>query len=142
MQDTLIKKLHNYLKENNPDVLVLLEEEKALTTYLENKVALVNDIIQSGKPGYIIEEECINILTRDLRPSRFNYLAKILEEEFEGSYKQFQNSGVLQFELINLINHCNIVFKVFDFSEANEDDSNLRYAIIESVNEYLTNTRV
>lgn len=142
MQDTLIKKLHDYIRENNPDVLVLLEEEKALTAYLENKVALIKDIIQSDRPGYIIEEECMNILTRDLRPSRFNFLGKILEEEFEESYMQFQNSGVLQFELINLINHCHSIFEGFDFSESNEDDSNLRYAIIESVNEYLTITSV
>ena len=142
MQDTLIKKLHDYIRENNPDVLVLLEEEKALTAYLEDKVALVKDIIQSGKSGYIIEEECMNILTRDIRPSRFNYLAIILEEEFQESYKQFQNSGVLRFELINLINQCQPIFEGFHFSESNEDDSNLRYAIIESVNEYLTITSV
>lgn len=140
MKDVLLKKLHDYLTRNNPDVLVLLEEGRELTAYLENKVASVSDLTGADKPGYIVEEECMDVLTRDLRPSKFNYLSSILENEFEDAYEMFQSSGILVHELINLVAHCQPVFEQLGFNETNEDDRMLRYAVIGSVSEYLDAT--
>src|SRR5665647_376806 len=60
MQKILIKKLHEYIRENNPDLLLQLEEESKVTEYLEKKVSTVNNLLQQyrGQPEYIIEEVC------------------------------------------------------------------------------------
>ena len=85
MREILIKKLHEYIRENNPELLLQLEEDSKVTEYLSNKVNTAYPIIieYKGKPDYIIEEACMNVLTQDLRPSKFNYIRNILEEEFE-----------------------------------------------------------
>ncbi len=126
--------------DNNPDVLVQLEEEGKVNKYLTNKLSNVDFLInqlEKGQPAYIIEEACMDVMTQYLRPSKFNYISSVLEEEFETTYRQLQESGTLKFEVINLINECLPVFNDLNFSEANEGNQFLRYAIIGAIGEYL-----
>lgn len=143
MQGTLINNLYQYIKENNPDILMELEEAGNTTKYLSGKVSAIDDLIiqlsGEGKPQYIIEEICMGVLTADLKPSRYNYILHILESEFEEQYNQILESGVLIFEISNMIKHSNPVFDDLNFSEENEDNRFLRYAIIWVIKEYLSN---
>ena len=139
MQEILIQKLHDYLKENNSDLLLQLEEQGNVTTYLSNKINMVDSVLKKyeGQPEYIIEEACMDALTQDLRPSKFNYIRNMLEEEFENSYQQFLAAGTLQFEVINLITQCQAVFDEIGFTEENEDSSELKNAVTGTIGEYL-----
>ncbi len=141
MQTILIEKLRSYLVENNPDMLVGLQTSFSVSSYLEDKVSLVmplvEQLISEGKPQYIIDELCLLELTKDLRPSRFNYIRQILEEEFLQTYTRFREIGVLTYEIINLIEACNPVFEAIGFTEENESDRGLRYGIMGTIQEYL-----
>ena len=140
MKDILIKKLHEYIRENNPDVLLQLEEEGKVHEYLSEKLNTVGTLINqsgNGQPAYIIEETCMDVLTQELRPSRYNYILSILEEEFEPAYQQLQQSGTLRFEVINMISQCLPVFEDLNFSEETVDNQFLRYAITGEIGEYL-----
>ena len=143
MKEILINKLHQYLRENNPDVLVQLEEDSKVSSYLSDKINTLDILLKEyvGQPEYIIEEVCMNELTKDLRPSKFNYITNILEEEFEKEYRFFQESGVLQFEVINLINHCKDMFDMFGFIEENEDRSDLKNIVTGMIADYLENVK-
>lgn len=143
MQEVLIEKLHQYVTENNPDLLIALQEKGNVSGYLREKIAeidlLVNELLAVGTPAYIIEERCMDALTKELRPSKFNYLISVLEEEFEADYFKLKGSGLLTYEVINLIENCKPVFETFDFTLENENNRYLRYAIIGALKEYLEN---
>jgi len=131
------------MRENNPDLLLSLEEEGNVTEYLSGKVSTLDALLdQAGEqPGYTIEEACMDILTQDLRPSKFNYISAILEEEFEATYHQLKNSGTLKFEVINLINECQLVFDAIPFIEENENNRQLQYAVIGTISKYLESNK-
>lgn len=141
MQEQLIHKLHAYLVQNHLDLLISLQEDHRLTPYLKNKVASVQELIHSltadKRPAYVIEALCLEELTRDLRPSRFNYMKNLLEEEFEAEYGRMRQSGILTYEVINLIGACEPIFEVFGFSEDTEDNNELRYAVMGMIAEYV-----
>ena len=141
MQGTLITNLYQYIRENNPDVLIELEESGGVTKYLSDKVSTVDSLLEQltkeNKPAYIIEELCMDFLTEDLKPSRYNYILGILESEFENKYNQFIESGLLSYEVCNMIKYCQTVFDDLNFSEENEDNRFLRYAITGVLIEYL-----
>jgi len=141
MKEILINKLHGYLVENHLDLLISLEEDHRLTPYLNNKVTSVQelweDLQADNRPSYVIEALCMEELTRDLRPSRFNYVKELLEEEFEADYLRLKDSGILTYEVINLIGACEPIFEVFGFSEDNEDTRELKYAVMGMAAEYL-----
>jgi hypothetical protein len=143
MQGILINNLYQYIRANNPDTLLDLEDTGSVTTYLSDKVSSVDFLYKQlsteGKPAYIIEELCMNFLTQDLKPSRYNYIRNILEAEFELKYKELIESGLLLYEVSNMKKYCQSVFDDLNFSEENEDNRFLRYAITGVVKEYLEN---
>jgi len=141
METILIQKIRSYLVENNPDVLLSLQNTHSVTRYLEDKVLsaipLLEQLISEGKPQYIIEELCLNELTKELRPSKSNYVKAVLEEEFLQVYGRFRKMGVLTYETMNMIDACNPLFEQFGFTEENEDDRGLHYAVMDRIQEYL-----
>jgi Domain of unknown function (DUF1896) len=146
MKETLIGKLLEYIRDNNPDMLFALEAEDKLRLWLYSKVESVESLwLQmetDRQPAYIIEEACLNELTRELRPSRYNYIINLLENEFEQDYKLLQQSGLLQHEAVNMIGYCDSVFNDLKFSEENEDNRFIQYAICGAISEYLDSNRV
>ncbi|MFM9910208.1 MAG: DUF1896 family protein [Chitinophagaceae bacterium] len=141
MQEILINKLLEYIRDNNPDILFALEAEATVTIWLSEKVSAVDTLIiqlkEQQQPDYEIEETCMDIITKDLRPSKYNYICNLLEEEFQQHYQQLLQTGLLQHEVINMIHHCQSTFDDLKFSEETEDNQFLRYAIIGAVSDYL-----
>jgi hypothetical protein len=141
MKTQLIKQLHHYLLHNHTDLLIALQEEHRLEYYLKQKVESVTDLLmqlqEEKRPIYVIEALCLEDLTRDLRPSRFNYICELLEAEFERDYRRMLNSGILTYELINLIGACEPIFEVFAFGGETEDSNELKHAVTGMIAEYL-----
>lgn len=142
MQEVLTNKLHQYISENNPDLLLAIQEKNNSTQYLKNKVNeidyLITELQESNAPEYIIEELCMQAMTKDLRPSKYNYIKNILEEDFEFAFYSLEKSGLILYEVANIINQCEEAFQAFDFNEETEDDRQLRYAVTGIINEYLS----
>jgi len=146
MKEILIGKLLEYIRDNNPDILFALEAEDKLRLWLYSKADSVQPLWQQmetdKQPAYIIEETCLTELTRELRPSRYNYILNLLEQEFENDYTILAKSGVLQHEVVNMIGYCDSVFNDLKFSEENEDNHFIQYAICGAISEYLDSNRV
>lgn len=123
-------------------MLLALEEKNRVTSFLADKVESINQLLaqlkNDNKPPYIIEEVCIDELTKEFRPSRYNCVSNILEEDFEFAYLQFQRSGTLLYELVNIIKQCEPAFEEFGFTEENEDNRKLRYAVMALIDKYLS----
>ena len=66
-----------------------------------------------------------------------NYILNLLEAEFEVDYNRLLQSGLLQHEVINIVNHSLSVFNDLNFSDETEDDRFTQYAIIGMIGEYL-----
>lgn len=141
MQTILKTKLHSYICESNPELVIQLEETFSLNSYLEEKIAAIGTflqhLIESGKPSYVIKELCMDRLTEDLRPSKFMYLKALLEEEFTGDYMMMQENGTLTFETINIIQETGHLFEEFPITAENEDRPMLRYALTAFIHDYL-----
>ena len=67
---------------------------------------------------------------------RYDYLLLVFEDEFEETHLQFLVSGILVYEMLNLVTTCAYLFDDFGFPES-EDSRLLRYAITGSIAEYL-----
>jgi hypothetical protein len=141
MQRILIEKLRKYIILNNPDILINLQTDFSFNQYLEEKVhciqPLLEELLADGKPSYIIEELCLNELTKDLRPSKFNYIQSVFEEEFEQDFLLLKKNNTLTYEIMNLISECEPVFEIFGFTEETEDNRNLHYGVAGTIQQFL-----
>lgn len=141
MEELLKEKLWFYIIHNNPDLMFTLQEDYSVLDYLNEKIngikSILDDMLSDGTPQYIIEEICLNVLTEDLKPSRFLYIRSLLSEEFVKTYAGFQESGILTYEVINLMESCKPIFETIGFTKENEEDSTLRNALIGQIADYL-----
>ncbi|MFH6957249.1 DUF1896 family protein [Flavobacterium aquidurense] len=141
MEDLLKEKLWFYIIHNNPDLMFTLQEDYSVLDYLNEKISsvksILEDMLSDGTPKYIIEEICLNVLTEDLKPSRFLYIRSLLSNEFEKTYAAFQESGILTYEVINLMESCKGIFETIGFTKENEEDPNLRNTLIGQIADYL-----
>ena len=146
MREILFRKLHDYIRENNPEKLFELQVSSKVDAYLETKVEAQKDrldqLVAACAPAYIIEEICMNDLTAEYKPSRYNYLVRVLEENFSEEYEEWQGCGILTYEALNLLKACEGVFESMQFSEENEDDPMICYAVIGTIKLYLIETFV
>jgi hypothetical protein len=137
MQELLKIKLKDFLQLNRPDLLISLQQEGKTGIYLDEKVESLNGLperlLEEGRPPYIISELCMAALTADLTESRFQLLAEILDTDFLPMADDLRISGLLTYELINLLEECNAVFEEMGF---NEEDRLLRYALIGTIQDY------
>lgn len=142
MEKILKEKLWDYIIHNNPDLMFILQEKYGVADYLNEKVngvlALVEELLSDSIPSEIIEEICINVLTEDLKPSRFIYLRSLLSEEFKEVCNQFIETGSLTAEVINLLETCKQIFDIIGFTKDTENDPGLRTALINHITDYLS----
>ncbi|MEP7372320.1 MAG: DUF1896 family protein [Chitinophagaceae bacterium] len=141
MQELLIRKLHDYLGDNHPDLLIKLQSEGKVLDYLKGKITSVDsmmmELIRTDTDPYFIEELCMFSLTADLRPSRYNCVKEIFEEEFKNEYLMYYEMGILRFELVNMVESLHSIFDALNFSEANAESRLLRYAICGAIQNYI-----
>jgi len=141
MQEILKEKLWTYIGRNNADLMLNLQQDFSVTSYLEEMVngiqSLASQLLVENKPGYIIEELCMEEMINNLRPSKFNYIRSVLEDEFEQDFLRIKESGLLTYEIANMISESETVFETLGFTEVNEQDRILRYAIAGMIRQYL-----
>lgn len=141
MRSKLQQNLHRYIVDHNPELLLKLQGEYTVSSYIDDKVSQVmvsvEEWIGTGIQMHEVEEMALRSMTTELRPSRFLYLKEVIEEEFPQETQDFTEAGVLTYELVNLIEHCQETLDQFSFSEANRDDRKLRYAVIADIAAYL-----
>ncbi|MWB94942.1 hypothetical protein GON26_11230 [Flavobacterium sp. GA093] len=141
MENILKEKLWEYIIHNNPELMYKLQDKYGVSEYLEDKVksvlVLADEMLSECTPREIIEEICLNLLTTELKPSRFTYLSSLLFEEFEGTYVDFARSGTLTYEVLNIMGACSELFETNNFTAGSNTDPNFKNTLIPKITDYL-----
>lgn len=134
MSDKLQGLLLGYIRENNPDLLFQLDEDDALHVWVLEKIREVEMVLQQSKP--IADHEFLDLMTADLKPSKFNYLRDLLEEEFPEDYERLKESGMMRYEIVHLIHLCSYYFETMPISEDPDENRQLDYAVNGVITDY------
>lgn len=141
MENILKEKLWEYIIHNNPELMYKLQEQYGVTEYLDKKVktvlALADEMLLECTPREIIEEICLNVLTAELKPSRFTYLRSLLFEEFQDTYMDFARSGILIYEVLNLMETFGELFETIGFTAGSTTDPNFKNTLIPKIADHL-----
>lgn len=136
-----MRKLYEFIQNNNGDLLIQLEEAESVTEWIRERVDSLEDLpdvlLGQGKPAYVVEEICMEALTGDLRFSKYSCLLSVLETNFELEYYRWSEIGILRYEVVNLIQVCAPIFEAVPLKEENFEDEQLRAAISIKIQEYL-----
>jgi hypothetical protein len=144
---TLIKEqLQQYITENYPELVHQLNPGVPFSTYLEDKVTLIeplmDELMAQGKEKEEIIEMCMHEIIRSMPPSKYRYILEVLKREFTQEYDWFQSLGVLQYTAINLIEYCADAFEAFEFGHKTLDDRFMRHMVIAEIHDYFIDQKM
>lgn len=141
MESLLKEALWNYIIVHNPELMYDLQEAYGVGAYLDEKLRSVQgmalDLLEQQLPKYLIEELCLEQLTKELKPSRYLYLKDLFEAEFSDEAALYSDSGLLVCELISMLEYCRELLDGLGFSVHNEDDPEIRNAVLGHLYGYL-----
>jgi hypothetical protein len=142
METALKESLWNYITTHNPELMFDLQEEYRVSDYLAEKIAAVlpeaERLLQNGIPLISVKEICMEEMTEELKPSKFLYVKRVLEDEFPTAFEALTESYMLNYEVLNIMECCRDIFGKFGFGSENENNRTLRYAIMGEINDYLS----
>ena len=134
MKNSLTFLLRAYLAQHHPDLLFEVERENGVNAFIAAAIESLGDqpdeLARQGTPAYVIEEICMEQLTQGFRPSRYDYLLSLLEDEFNATFAVWAERDLLSSVVLILLRDCGTVFDRFGFCEQNEDDEQLRDEMI------------
>lgn len=136
MKETLQGLLLDYIRENNPELLARLRLDDGLHAWVMDKISEVELVLNSAKPSYMIETECMDLMTANLQPSRIRYLRDLFETEFTDVCDRMIEAGTLAYELVRLAGICTSAFETFPLVDDMENPQ-LDHAIACTIHEYL-----
>lgn len=135
MKETLQGLLLGYIRDNNPELLSQLTNDDALHAWVCDKIREIEVVLQDAKPSPD-ESDFMHVFASDLQPSRFRYVSELFKLEFTDVYERMQETGILHYELINMVSACHFLFKDMPLVEGMENPQ-LDHAVAEAISEYL-----
>jgi hypothetical protein len=134
MSDKLQGLLLGYIRENNPDLLQQLDEDDSLHAWVIEKIREVEMVLLQSKP--VPDAEFLDLMIVDLKPSKYNYLRDLLEDEFPDDYQRMKDSGMLRYEIIHLIHLCSYYFETMPVAQDPDENRQLDYAVSGMITDY------
>lgn len=138
--ETLKEKVYEVMVENNPDLIVSLQTENGVTSFIESLVeskrATIETILRSNHQPNEKEEEILNELMSELVPSRFHYVRDLFSSNYKEKYEEFLQLGMVNTIVMNLLEFCGKIFERHGFSNMTEDSPWLQFEILASMEAY------
>jgi hypothetical protein len=137
MSDKLQGLLLGYIRENNPDLLQQLDEDDALHAWVIEKIREVEMVLGDAKAACMPDTEYVDLMTADLKPSKFHYMRDLLEDQFSEDFDQLLQAGTLRADIIQMIAACGNLFEEMPLREIVEENVQLDYAVKRVISNYL-----
>ncbi|WP_157370205.1 hypothetical protein [Aquiflexum balticum] len=121
IRDRLTGLFRKYIAENNPDLIVRMEGNESMKRYISDKVStsmvLAKTLKEQGSTDTEILDTCLESMVSDLKPSKFRFVKDLMEKNFKKKYDQLTETGVLTYEIINIIENHDHLFEKHGFRE-------------------------
>lgn len=145
MVHQLKEQLWAHILVHNPDLSVRLDQDYGILNYLEDKVnavlPLAEQMLAEGRPEHAVIELSMDILTDDLRPSRYDYILLLLIEDYPSDYARFKSEGTVRYHAIQMTGVCKDIFDNLDFKEENLHSNLVYQSILIGMQDYLITHR-
>ena len=141
METALKERLWDYIIIHNPELMYHLQEQYLVGSYLQRKVNEVlpqaQEMRANGVDVCTILEACIEELTQELKPSKFQFVRRVIQEEFPAEYQLLSSTYMLDYEVLNIVDASWDIFQQFGPYCERENSKIQRYAVMHQISTHL-----
>lgn len=146
MEELLLAESHAYLYLDNPEILLKDSQLHCRGGSLNKKVnktcTRIKKMIASGfSPDEIIDQS-VELITAELRPSRFGYVCAVIASEFPNTFIRWVKTNALTDQVLEVLSACEPVFSLLKFNVRTAEQHSIYTTVTNFIRHYLKNKRV
>jgi hypothetical protein len=145
MEELMMAEYHPYLYLDNPEILLkdqkVFSRPRALKKKVNRISSLINEMIERGLECEEIIDRSVELITAELRPSRFGYVCSVIASEFPKTFLRWVKNNDLTREILDVLQACEPVFKLLKFNTCAPEQHRIYLTITSFIRNYLKNER-
>jgi hypothetical protein len=145
MEELFMAESHAYLFLHNPEILIKDSQIFTRPRLLKNKVKQTSDrimaMIAAGSCRQEIIDQSVELITEELRPSRFGYVCAVIASEFPKTFLRWVRIDELAEQVLDVVNACEPVFCMFKFNSQKTEQHSIYQTVKNFIGHYLKRKR-
>jgi hypothetical protein len=141
MQELLMADCHPYLYLDNPEILIKDSQVFCKPRSLKKKVKKTSDRIREmialGQPQQEIIDQSVELITAELRPSRFGYVCAVIASEFPKTFLKWVKINALADQVLDVVSACEPVFGLLKFNSHTAEQHRIYTTVTNFIRHYL-----
>lgn len=141
MEELLTAGYYPYLHLDNAEILIKDSQVYCQPRSLKKKVKKTCDQIREMITRGVSREEIIDhsfeLITSELRPSRFGYVCAVIASEFPRTFLKWVKIDELADQVLDVLSACEPVFKLLKFSTHSAEQHSIYVTLTNFIRHYL-----
>ena len=141
MEELLTADYHPYLYLDNPEILIkdhlLYSKPRSLKKKVKKTCDRIREMIALGQPQQEIIDQSVELITSELRPSRFGYVCAVIASEFPKTFLKWVKINELTNQVLDVLSACEPVFSLLKFNAHTAEQHSIYITISNFIRHYL-----
>lgn len=141
MEELLMADYHPYLYLDNPEILIkdslLYSKPRTLKKKVKKTCDRIREMIALGQPQQEIIDQSVELITSELRPSRFGYVCAVIASEFPKTFLKWVRINQLTDQVLDVLSACEPVFSLLKFNSHTAEQHSIYITISNFIRHYL-----
>ena len=141
MEELLLADSHAYFYLENPEILLkdsqIYFQPRGFAKKVDKTCARIRKMICSGLSTDEIIDQSVELITAELRPSRFGYVCAVIASEFPKTFLGWVSTNALKEQVLDVLNACEPVFSLLKFNVRMAEQHSIYRTITNFVRHYL-----
>ncbi|SEJ69685.1 protein of unknown function [Dyadobacter koreensis] len=141
MEELLTADYHPYLYLDNPEILIkdplIYSRPRSLKKKVKKTCDRIREMIALGQPQQEIIDQSVELITSELRPSRFGYVCAVIASEFPKTFLKWVKINELTDQVLDVLSACEPVFSLLKFNSYTAEQHSIYITISNFIRHYL-----
>lgn len=141
MEELLTAECYPYLFLDNPEILIkdsqLFYKPRQLKKKVRETSQRIREMISGGIPRQEVIDQSVELITAELRPSRFGYVCVLIASEFPKTFLRWVKIDALAEQVLDVLSACEPVFNLLKFDALAAEQHSIYRTVTNFIGHYL-----
>ncbi|MCE7044064.1 DUF4133 domain-containing protein [Dyadobacter sp. CY312] len=145
MEELLTAECYPYFFLDNPEILIkdsrLFSRPRELKRKVRQTSQRIREMIANGIGSQQVIDQSVELITAELRPSRFGYVCALIASEFPRTFLRWVKIDALADQVLDVLSGCEPVFSLLKFNALAAEQHGIYSTVTAFIGHYLKRKR-
>ncbi|WP_229213632.1 DUF4133 domain-containing protein [Dyadobacter psychrotolerans] len=141
MEDLMMTGHYPFLYLDNPEILIkdsqVFSKPRSLKKKVNKTCSKIREMIALGGAQVDVIDQSVELITAELRPSRFGYVCAMIASEFPKTFLKWVRINELTDQVLDVVSACEPVFRLLKFNSHTAEQHSIYITVSNFIRHYL-----